>query len=54
MAVKVLSLLLGMLLLVPLSACGTTAGHAGPSPSPEAMPTAAPSLRTGAHTHGLT
>ena len=43
MAVKVLSLLLGMLLLVPLSACGTTAGHAGPSPSPEAMPTAAPS-----------
>ena len=43
MAVNVLSLLLGMLLLVPLSACGTPAGHAGPRPSPGAMPTAATS-----------
>ncbi len=36
MAVKVLSLLLGMLLLVPLSSCGTTSGHDVPRPSPDA------------------
>ena len=52
MAVNVLSLLLGMLLLVPLSACGTTAGHAGPS-LPRSYAHGGP-LRTGAHTHGLT
>ena len=36
MPVKVLSLLLCMLLLVPLSSCGTTSGHDVPSPSPPA------------------
>ena len=43
MHVKTLSLLLCMLLLVPLAACGTTSGHYVPSPSPSAVPTAAPS-----------
>ena len=42
MHVKTLSLLLCMLLLVPLAACGTTSGHYVPSPSPSAVPTAAP------------
>ncbi len=36
MPVKALSLLLCMLLLVPLSSCGTTSGHDVPRPSPDA------------------
>lgn len=43
MHVKVLSLLLCTLLLVPLAACGTTSGHYVPSPDPGANPTASPS-----------
>lgn len=43
MHVKALSLLLCMLLLVPLAACGTASGHDAPSPSPDAAPTAVPS-----------
>lgn len=43
MSVKALSLLLCMLLLVPLSSCGTTSGHAVPSPSPDPAPAATPS-----------
>lgn len=42
MHVKVLSLLLCTLLLVPLAACGTTSGHYVPSPDPGANPTASP------------
>ena len=42
MPVKVLSLLLCMLLLVPLSSCGTTSGHDVPSPAPPAPPGAPP------------
>lgn len=40
MHVKVLSLLLCTLLLVPLAACGTTSGHYVPSPDPGANPAA--------------
>ena len=43
MHVKTLSLLLCMLLLVPLAACGTTSGHYVPNPSPSPVPTAASS-----------
>ena len=42
MPVKVLSLLLCMLLLVPLSSCGTTSGHDVPSPTPSPEPTPEP------------